>query len=40
MLSAGKNERLTRVGPGTPMGELLRRSRLGAVGTEPDEMPV
>jgi 5,5'-dehydrodivanillate O-demethylase len=25
MLSAEKNERLTRVGPGTPMGELLRR---------------
>jgi 5,5'-dehydrodivanillate O-demethylase oxygenase subunit len=28
MLSAEKNERLTPVGPGTPMGELLRRSRL------------
>lgn len=25
MLNADKNERLTRVGPGTPMGELLRR---------------
>jgi 5,5'-dehydrodivanillate O-demethylase len=25
MLSQEKNERLTRVGPGTPMGELLRR---------------
>jgi hypothetical protein len=25
MLSPEKNERLTRVGPGTPMGELLRR---------------
>ncbi|MGH3436180.1 MAG: Rieske 2Fe-2S domain-containing protein [Sciscionella sp.] len=25
MLSVQKNERLTRVGPGTPMGELLRR---------------
>ena len=25
MLSAERNERLTRVGPGTPMGELLRR---------------
>jgi hypothetical protein len=25
MLSAAKNERLTRVGPGTPTGELLRR---------------
>src|SRR5689334_24450050 len=25
MLSAEKNERLTRVGRGTPMGELLRR---------------
>ncbi len=25
MLSADQNERLTRVGPGTPMGELMRR---------------
>ena len=25
MLSKQDNERLTRVGPGTPMGELLRR---------------
>ena len=25
MLSKEDNERLTRVGPGTPMGELLRR---------------
>ena len=25
MVSAAQNERLTRVGPGTPMGELLRR---------------
>jgi 5,5'-dehydrodivanillate O-demethylase len=25
MLSASQNERLTRVGPGTPMGELMRR---------------
>ena len=25
MLSKEQNERLTRVGPGTPMGELLRR---------------
>ena len=25
MLSVEENERLTRVGPGTPMGELLRR---------------
>jgi len=25
MLTAAENERLTRVGPGTPMGELLRR---------------
>ena len=25
MLSAQENERLTRVGPGTPMGELMRR---------------
>ena len=28
MLSAGKNGRLTPVGPGTPTGELLRRSLL------------
>ena len=25
MLSAADNQRLTRVGPGTPMGELMRR---------------
>ena len=25
MLSAAQNQRLTRVGPGTPMGELMRR---------------
>ncbi|MCI0816208.1 MAG: Rieske (2Fe-2S) protein, partial [Chloroflexi bacterium] len=25
MLTQGQNERLTRVGPGTPMGELMRR---------------
>ena len=25
MLTAEQNQRLTRVGPGTPMGELLRR---------------
>ena len=25
MLKPEENERLTRVGPGTPMGELLRR---------------
>lgn len=25
MLSQGHNERLTQVGPGTPMGDLLRR---------------
>ena len=25
MLSVEANERLTRVGPGTPMGELMRR---------------
>ena len=25
MLTAEKNELLTRVGPGTPMGDLLRR---------------
>ena len=25
MLTAEQNERLTRVGPGTPMGDLMRR---------------
>ena len=25
MLTVKENERLTRVGPGTPMGELMRR---------------
>ena len=25
MLSVQENERITRVGPGTPMGELMRR---------------
>ncbi|MYB84431.1 MAG: Rieske 2Fe-2S domain-containing protein, partial [Chloroflexi bacterium] len=25
MLTAAQNQRLTRVGPGTPMGELMRR---------------
>ena len=27
MLTAEENERLTRVGPGTPMGELMRKYR-------------
>ena len=25
MISAGQNERMTRIGPGTPAGKLLRR---------------
>ena len=44
MLSREENERLTRVGPGTPMGELLRRYRLPAALSEelpePDCPPV
>jgi phthalate 4,5-dioxygenase oxygenase subunit len=37
MLSAEENETLTRTGPGTPMGELLRRFWLPAL--LPDELP-
>ena len=37
MLSAEENERLTRTGPGTPMGELLRRFWLPAL--LPNELP-
>jgi nitrite reductase/ring-hydroxylating ferredoxin subunit len=37
MLSAQENELLTRVGPGTPMGELLRRFWLPALLS--DELP-
>lgn len=33
MLTAEKNELLTRVGPGTPMGELLRRYWIPIAGT-------
>lgn len=44
MLSTAENERLTRVGPGTPMGELMRRYWLPALLTsevpEPDGAPV
>ena len=44
MLSAEDNEILTRVGPGTPMGELLRRYWMPACLTseiaEPDGRPV
>jgi phthalate 4,5-dioxygenase len=36
MLSAEENEMLTRTGPGTPMGELLRRFWLPAL--LPDEL--
>src|SRR6266852_2453277 len=34
MLSAEENELLTRVGPGTPMGDLLRRFWLPALLTD------
>src|SRR5690242_20158956 len=37
MLSAKENELLTRVGPGTPMGEFLRRFWLPALLS--DELP-
>ncbi len=44
MLTAEENERLTRVGPGTPMGELMRRYWLPALTSaelpEPDCPPV
>jgi phenylpropionate dioxygenase-like ring-hydroxylating dioxygenase large terminal subunit len=44
MISAEENERLTRVGPGTPMGELFRRYWLPALLAseiaEPDCPPV
>ena len=40
MLSAQDNERLTQVGPGTPMGELMRRYwHPFAAATELDERP-
>jgi len=41
MLTVKENERLTRVGPGTPMGELLRRywQPIGAA-VELDDNPV
>jgi len=34
MLSREENELLTRVGPGTPMGELMRRYWLPALLSE------
>ncbi|HEY4134665.1 MAG TPA: Rieske 2Fe-2S domain-containing protein [Alphaproteobacteria bacterium] len=44
MLSKQDNERLTRIGPGTPMGEVLRRFWVPAVMSsevaEPDSPPV
>jgi phthalate 4,5-dioxygenase len=44
MLSREDNERLTRVGPGTPMGELMRRYWIPAAFShhiaEPDSPPV
>ena len=41
MLTTEENERLTRVGPGTPMGELMRRYwQPIAAAAELDENPV
>ena len=44
MLSSEDNEILTRVGPGTPMGELMRRYWIPAVRSdeiaEPDSPPI
>ena len=41
MLSADKNQQLTRVGPGTPMGELLRRYWMPIGGaSELDDNPI
>jgi phenylpropionate dioxygenase-like ring-hydroxylating dioxygenase large terminal subunit len=44
MLSVADNERITRVGPGTPMGEVMRRYWLPALlateVAEPDSAPV
>ena len=41
MLSAEKNRLLTQVGPGTPMGELLRRYWMPIGGaSEFDENPI
>ena len=41
MLTVKENERLTRVGPGTPMGELLRRYwQPIAAAVELDDNPV
>src|SRR5690349_9465622 len=44
MLSARNNEQITRTGPGTPMGEYLRRYWLPAITSrevpEPDRPPI
>jgi len=41
MLSAAKNELLTRIGPGTPMGDLLRRYWMPIGGaSELDQAPI
>ncbi len=44
MLSKEDNERVTRVGPGTPMGELMRRywvpALLSSEIADPDGAPV
>ena len=41
MLTAARNEMLTRVGPGTPMGELLRRYWFPVAGaSELDKAPI
>ena len=39
MLSQEEHERLTRVGPGTPMGELMRRYWIPAVFSRQIEKP-
>ncbi len=41
VLTAGQNETLTRVGRGTPMGELLRRYSMPiAAASEFDRTPI
>ena len=41
MLTEAQNEQLTRVGPSTPMGDLLRRYWMPIAGaSELDENPV
>ena len=44
MLTKDDNERVTRIGPGTPMGDVLRRywipAALGSELPEPDSPPI